>query len=143
MKLDLCKMLGVKEEEEFKINNSGYMYKIIDNEIYFKGKNLNWIKSCILLNDIKEIIKLSKKLSDKVIDFIKILDSKWKWLAKDEDGDIYLYTDKPYKNECDYTWDIDGDKEDEDYFYINHLIDDEFNFLSWKDEEPFDITPYK
>lgn len=143
MKLDLCKMLGVKEEEEFKINNSNYMYKIIDNEIYFKGKNINWIKSCILLNDIKEIIKLPKKLSDKVIDFIKILDSKWKWLAKDEDGDIYLYTDKPYKSEYDYMWDIDGDKEDEDYCYINHLIDDEFNFLSWEDEKPFDITPYK
>lgn len=149
MYINLYEILGVKKGEKFRINNKNYIYQIINNEIYFKGENINWTKSCIQLNDIKEIKKITIEPSNRICDFFKMLKPKWKYVAVDKDGRIYLYTDKPTKNELGGIWDINNDNienkdtENIDYCLINHLINDKFEFLSWEDEEPFDITLYK
>lgn len=51
------------------------------------------------------------------------------WLAKDEDGDLYIYKEKPHKRK--YSWYC----EDQDYF----PIEDTFPEVKWEDEEPTEV----
>lgn len=52
------------------------------------------------------------------------------WIARDEIGYLYIYSDKPQKNELEWgevLWDSS----------INmHLFEDKFQFIKWTDEEP-------
>lgn len=51
----------------------------------------------------------------------------FKWLAKDKNGAIYGYYEKPIKNV--ETWRGEGGK-----------IHTDLDFLSWEDEEPYEIN---
>ena len=57
-----------------------------------------------------------------------------KWLARDEDGELWAYSDKPVKKFD--VWDVC------DYSYITRYIeetDDTFSHVKWTDEEPTKI----
>lgn len=51
------------------------------------------------------------------------------WVARDEDGDLYLYNEKPYKSR--HSWNCG----DIDYFTIEYL----FPEVKWEDEEPTEV----
>lgn len=51
------------------------------------------------------------------------------WLARDQDGRLYLYKDKPYKEGQWYANDLSSTS------YI-HLEDELFPEVKWTDEEP-------
>ncbi|MBC9130691.1 hypothetical protein FcAc13_05135 [Frischella sp. Ac13] len=39
-----------------------------------------------------------------------MIDEEWKWVAKDEEGWIYFYTDEPYISSSKYCWNVyEGD----------------------------------
>lgn len=51
IKIDLCEVFGVKEGQEFKIDESGWKYKIENNNLFSYSHALSsWITSCLPVN---------------------------------------------------------------------------------------------
>ena len=163
MKIDLCKLLGVEEGEEFKIKPFGAIekYKVI-NKYRFKNCKLEYYSDCLdkwqdsildfntVLNS--EIIKLPerKKFTDDELCILRNIDKKYKWIARDEigrdeygkSGNLRIYIGKPQK--CIYIgkpqkntviWSYDNYR---DFGGYNHL----FNSIKYEDEEPVYIDDY-
>jgi len=67
------------------------------------------------------------------------IDDKYKWLARDEDGELWAFVAKPYKSiEVDERCGIWNGCH-EDYFEVEEK-DDTYSFVKWNDEEPFAIN---
>ena len=144
MKIDLCKLFGVEEGEEFKIYGYEAIYFIQNGYLYFIG-DYGEQKSYLNINEVvgKNIIKLpkKKKFSQDTLNFFKMIDKKYKWIAKDKSGDIFGFEEKPKKDK--YVWLC------EEYDYcldntccIDGLNQSLFNEILWEDEEPIYIDDY-
>ena len=145
MKIDLCKLFGVEEGEEFEIKYENFK----DNELIYKVNNGlrckvyggDFIRSDLRLNDllnVKEIIKLPKKkqFTDDELCILRNIDKDYKWITRDENGNVCIYTRKPYKVEyC--MWD-DAGTDYIELYHFNHI----FNSIQWEDEEPVFIDDY-
>ena len=144
MKIDLCKLLGVEEGEEFKLENTNYddrvIFKIEDDVLFngFSGEGLT--KSLITLNDISKVtvIKLPKKkqFTDNELCILRNIDKKYKWIARDEDGNVCIFIEKPLKKET--VWDFVRGTDYIEFHCYNHL----FQSILWEDEEPIYIDDY-
>ena len=148
MKIDLCKLLGVEEGEEFKRDDSKiyYKYRVYNNIIQHFDEVLKiWEYSTLSINTLvtSEIIKLPKKkqFSQDTLNFFKMIDKKYKWIAKDKSGDIFGFEEKPKKDK--YVWLC------EEYDYcldntccIDGLNQSLFNEILWEDDEPIYIDDY-
>ena len=148
MKIDLCKLLGVEEGEEFGIKLFGVIdkYRIKNGKLEYYDDFINkWVESTISMNHIldSEIIKLPKKkqFSQDTLNFFKMIDKKYKWIAKDKSGDIFVFEEKPKKDK--YVWLC------EEYDYcldntccIDGLNQSLFNEILWEDDEPIFIDEY-
>ena len=151
MKIDLCKIFEVEEGEEFKIEHedgsiSPIKYRVVNNimewsEIatHYEG---DYCRTCFSLNDvakIKNIIKLpkKKKFSQETLNFFKCINKEWEWIAKDFDGDIFIYDKKPNKDRD--RWNGKGVTG----LYINNYVNQSlFDQIQWEDEEPVYIDYY-
>ena len=152
MKIDLCKLLGVEEGEEFILETkdgwfNDLKYKIENNIIKVATiEYSDYSQSSFNLNDfayMEKIIKLPKKkqFSQDTLNFFKMIDKKYKWIAKDKSGDIFGFEEKPKKDK--YVWLC------EEYDYcldntccIDGLNQSLFNEILWEDEEPIYIDDY-
>ena len=74
-------------------------------------------------------MKITKQ--EKVI--LSSLKSEWKYIARDEDGHLYIYKVKPIKIDGQYCCDMYTDYCD--FSAFNHL----FKFISW-DDNPHSIN---
>ena len=92
---------------------------------------------------LPEPYKLSKKkqFSQDTLNFFKMIDKKYKWIAKDKSGDIFGFEEKPKKDK--YVWLC------EEYDYcldntccIDGLNQSLFDQILWEDEEPIYIDDY-
>ena len=144
MKIDLCKIFGVEEGEEFRIemnteNLSDLKYTIKDNTLLsskLKKDNFNWSSRYINdINEITNIIKLpKKKFTDDELCILRNIDKEYKWIAKDKDDDyIYAYENKPYKKEESWTGGNNAGL---------YCFDKLFPTITWEDEEPVYIDDY-
>lgn len=79
-----------------------------------------------LYEEYKEPIKLTQ--AEKTI--LENMDKKWKWIARDKCGELFVYTNKPKKDEN--LW-RDGECAGRTCF--NHL----FQFIQWSNDEPCNI----
>src|SRR5699024_221286 len=69
------------------------------------------------------------KINQEEYEVLKGLDdNKWKWIARNYNGALITYTDKPMKNPSLY-WDDFGERMD----------DRLFQFIQWEDKEPYNI----
>ncbi len=146
MKIDLCKLFGVEEGEEFKVEGFGIKYRIYNNRLECYDANFKeWIYSTLGFNKLiaSEIIKLPKKkqFSQDTLNFFKYIDKKFEWIARDKSGDIFAFEEKPKKDK--YVWLC------EEYDYcldntccIDGLNQSLFNEILWEDEEPIYIDDY-
>ena len=136
MKIDLCKLLGVEEGEEFKIYGYEAIYFIQNGYLYFIG-DYGEQKSYLSINDIvgKNIIKIPKKkqFTDDELCILRNIDKKYKLVARDKNGDLYAYPYRPMKGAT--YW---GKGSHESLFTFNSL----FTEIKWEDEEPIYIDDY-
>lgn len=147
MKIDLCKIFGVEEGEEFKFKNKDGIllrlkYQIKDNKLlgsYLDKDCFSW--SCLHineLNDIEEIIKLPKKkqFTDDELAIMRSIPKNFKWIVRDLGIDCaVVFKDKPTKSKYG-NWVSEGDCCILSIF--NHL----FKCIQWEDEEPVFIDDY-
>ena len=149
MKIDLCKLLGVEEGEEFIVEfKDGHLsnckYRVMNNLMEWSERGTKYDgvynPSCFSLNEVnkvKNIIKLPKKkeFSQDTLNFFKMIDKKYKWIAKDEDGVVHTFCEKPTKEDTHWFY--------VSMFYINNIFNqDIFNQILWEDEEPIYIDDY-
>ena len=138
MKIDLCKLFGVEEGEEFKIYGYEAIYFIQNGYLYFIG-DYGEQKSYLNINEVvgKNIIKLPKKkqFGQETLNFFKCIDKKYKWIAKDKDGEVCIYINKPKKE--DVSWDNFSL-----YKPLDIIKDSLFDEILWEDEEPVYIDDY-
>ena len=94
MKIDLCKMLGVEEGEEFKIKGYEYTYIIKKQFLYILNEDRY---SHLEVNDLvnKEIIKLPKKkqFTDDELCILRNIKSEINTLGRNINGTIYVTSD--------------------------------------------------
>lgn len=142
--IDLCKVFGVEEGEEFRIgtHENGFRYRIYEGELQCANTNCKkvWNVSCLELNNISgaEVIKLLKKkeFTDDELAIMRSLPKKFKWIARDKaDNIICLYQRKPTKNESG-NWNINGD------WYVMAVYKHLFKSITSEDEEPIYIDDY-
>ena len=138
MKIDLCKLLGVEEGEEFKLSESDLTHRINNNKLEVLYEGL-WGYTAIAFNKVakSEITKLPKKkeFSQDTLNFFKCIDKKFKWIDKDKDGEVCIYINKPKKE--DVSWNNFS-------FYkpLDIIKDSLFTEIKWEDEEPVYIDDY-
>ena len=146
MKIDLCKLFGVEEGEEFiLVSKDGWFddlkYKIKNNILKVATiEYSDYSQSSFNLNEFKfieEVIKLPKKkqFSQDTLNFFKCIDKRCKYIAKDKNGAICVYGSRPIKNER--WW------HDDEWFYrLDAIKDSLFDEILWEDEEPVYIDDY-
>lgn len=143
MKIDLCKLLGVEEGEEFKIYGYEAIYFIQNGYLYFIDIDSTEKKSYLIINDVvgKNIIKLQKKkeFTDNELFILKNVDKKYKWIAKDKNGLICTFVSKPIKTERFWS---DGWSNGESYASLEAIKNSLFTEIKWEDEEPIYIDDY-
>lgn len=141
MKIDLCKLFGVEEGEEFNIEGYGIKYRIYNNRLECYDANFKeWIDSTFGFNKLiaSEIIKLPKKkqFTNDELCILRNIDKKYKWIARDESGSLCIFDEKPKKSE--EMWDNVTHSDFIELGCFNNL----FNSINWEDEEPIYIDDY-
>ena len=146
MKIDLCKLLGVEEGEEFTRDDSKiyYKYRVYNNRIQHFDEVLKiWDYSTLTVNALvtSEIIKLPKKkqFTDDELYILRNIDKKYKWIAKDKDGLICTFVSKPIKTEKLWS---DGWSNGDSYASLEAIKNSLFTEIKWEDEEPIYIDEY-
>ena len=144
MKIDLCKLFGVEEGEEFKVNGKDTIYFITDNILQYKINSYHSKVSNLKVNEIIKITKLPKKkqFTDDELCILRNIDKKYKWIDRDEVdkdeydkyGNLNIFFGKPKK--ATKSW-LPSDVYCEFHAY-NHL----FQSIKWEDEEPIYIDDY-
>ena len=137
MKIDLCKIFKVEEGEEFKVNGKDTIYFITDNILQYKINSYHSKVSQLKINEIIKITKLPKKkqFSQDTLNFFKCIDKKFEWIAKDKDGEVCIYINKPKKE--DVSWNNFSL-----YKPLDIIKDSLFTEIKWEDEEPVCIDDY-
>lgn len=141
--LDLCKIFGVEEGEEFKIYGYEAIYFILNGYLYYIGE-YGEQKSYLNINDVvgKNIIKIPKKknFSRETLNFFEFIDKEYKWIAKDIDGEVWTYINKP-KKEDDGHW-RDCSSKSLSFEPLDIFKSSLFTEIKWEDEEPVYIDDY-
>ena len=149
MKIDLCKLFGVEEGEEFIVefkdgHKSNCKYRVMNNLMEWSERGTKYDgvynSSCFSLNEVnkvKNIIKLSKKkeFSQDTLNFFKCIDKRWRYIAKDKNGTISAFGSKPTKKErCWLNY--------EGFDCLDVFKDSLFDEIKWEDKEPIYIDDY-
>ena len=142
--LDLCKIFGVEKGEEFKINGYEAIYFIENGYLYYIDIDNIKKKSYLNINDVagKNIIKIPKKknFTDDELCILKNINKEYKWIAKDRDGDLWIYTNEP-KKEDDGHW-RDCSSKSLSFEPLDIFKNSLFTEIKWEDEEPVYIDDY-
>ena len=66
------------------------------------------------------------------------INKKYKWMARDKSGGLYIYMSKPMKKDSSNNWLVDNLL----YINIKDFIDskDMFSSIKWEDDEPTRIS---
>ena len=87
----------------------------------------------MLPNDILTLELGKEKLTSDEVVILKNIDSKYKWIVRDEDKTLSLSIKKPCKTK-DW-WDVEGNQ----YNNIS-MFENIFKSVKWEDEEPQEIS---
>ena len=126
----LNKMQNMSDEEFVKVfEESTYICELKNCEettsMHCEDCIERWLKA-----EHKEPITLSE--AERII--LENIDEDYKWIARDENNYLYVYENKPTKEES--RWKNNGIDLYEDIFVFNHL----FQFITWEDSTPYNIA---
>ena len=77
------------------------------------------------------------------LEFMRNVDSKYKYIARDENKDLFLYEKKPYKSVYCTDDGVNVSEWDSHYsFTWISWLNNCFKFIKWSDEEPVCIDDY-
>ena len=95
MKIDLCRLFGVEEGEEFKVNGKDTIYFITDNILQYKINSYHSKVSQLKINEIIKITKLPKKkqFTDDELCILRNIKSEINTLGRNINGTIYVTSD--------------------------------------------------
>ena len=143
--LDLCRLFGVEEGEKFKFYEYGDIYFIQNGYLYFIDIDSIEKKSYLNINNVvgKNIIKIPKKkvFADDELCILRNIDKEYKWIAKDRDGDLWIYTNKP-KKEYDRYWKDCSSSKSLSFEPLDIFKNSLFTEIEWEDDEPIFIDSY-
>ena len=86
-----------------------------------------------MFSEYKERPKLTKRERK----FCELFEGKDVWLVRNKVGTLYIYTIKPVKG-CD-DWSASGYVCTVRYYGIFDVLEIEFKFIQWEDEEPWSV----
>lgn len=114
------------------LNGDGYYY--FDTLRFDNNCNNSLIAIMKVYKDytLKEVLWERKepiKLTDDERVILMNIDKRYKWIARDESGKLYIFINKPYK--IDFLWYAVDSIDDLSVF--RHL----FQSVKWEDEEPY------
>lgn len=101
--------------------------KVQRPEVAYQLQTISWNEAPVIWER-----KEAPLLSEAEYHILKNANAQWKLIARDEDGDLFIYNEKPYKSTS--YWEYTS-KYTELGIYI-HL----FPFVKWEDDEPWEIT---
>ena len=84
----------------------------------------------------KEVLwerKEKPKLTDDEKAILRNINENYVWIARDNDGMLFVFTVKPFK--MDYYWKCEYEVDECCVYLFDHL----FQFIKWEDEEPYFI----
>ena len=129
-------ILGVKPYECFNLSGDNSLY-YIDYELNLHCRTLNdeyklnnHESNDMIVDILREketIVFYPTKEEQLAIDYARALGCKW--IAKDKDGLIYAFTEKPYKMTT--VWNVENGE--------HYVIQIPISFIHWDDEEPYYI----
>lgn len=114
---------GFKHDTVYYNNGTYGNLRYIEERMVYEFKNIDLTipKECQFSEDEKTILRN--------------LDKKWKWIARDEDGKLFLFTDKPKKD--NNGWQLVNFKTS--YASLN-IFEFLFQSIQWTDDEPVEIA---
>jgi len=132
----IAKELGVEIGEEFK-DSQNNLYRFQEKSLErfdikeqrYKMRD-DYLR--LFINGHKSIIKLPQKpkLTEDEKAILRNLPKKYKYIARDNSGELFVYEDKPKK---------DGDGWTSYRFDFSNLFKHLFQFIKWEDEEAYNI----
>lgn len=130
-KIDLCKVFGVEEGQEFKIENDEDVFRIKNNTLqYYSNYKTDFVDYLSLINTLqnKEITIIKKyKLTQNAYNFLNVI--RECFLARDDNG-VFVFTKKPIRE--NFMWIVYSRNccniIDEKVFNID------LSFIKWEDE---------
>ena len=135
----IAKELGVEIGERFKISKNSDVFEFTKDKLI--GIDSDEVYNALsiffeLITGKKKIIKLPQKplLTEDEKAILRNMPKKYKYIARDYYGALYIYEKKPKK--CGHVWFRVGS----DYSLNNlSLFQRLFQFIKWEDKEPYKI----
>lgn len=78
--------------------------------------------------------EVTPKLTDDEKVILRNIDKKYKWIARDYDGDLRVYSERPIKNLG--IWEHEWGKSEATHIPFNNL----FQFIQYDNKEPYEIS---
>lgn len=132
--IDVNNRLPEKDTDVLVCFDDGFMATVFFGEDFDlwtdSGEPIAWMP-------LPEPYKLpkKKKFTDDELCILRNIDKKYKWIAKDKDGEVCIYINKPKKE--DVSWD-----NFRLYKPLDIIKDSLFDEILWEDEEPIFIDEY-
>ena len=102
-----------------------------DNYVYYcdDEKRMQWSES--------EYVE-KPTITSREKNFLDLLLPKWKYIARDNNNELYIYNEKPTRRDCD--WYLN----DGIFCRISTMFfGNMFDFIKWEDEKPWSIEDLK
>lgn len=116
----------IYKEETIYYNNGYYA------DLYYGTKNNHDVYG---FEEVDLTIPKEYQFSENEKTILKSIDKKWKWLGRDEDGQLFLFTDKPKKD--DNGWQLVNFQTSYTSLNIFKFL---FQSIQWTDDEPVEIA---
>lgn len=131
------------------VDNEGWLeFSDYNDELYHESGEDEWdivavftprSRSAMTLDDLGEDYDLIWEREERAVPelltgeekaILELLDEKYEYIARDKDGMLYAYGDKPIRFLTDWVGEL----------YSRMPFDNLFEFVSWEDEEPTKIS---
>ena len=122
MKTKVHELLGVEVGEVFAVGDRENKYALRNDGALMGAEDKGMRFSCLLahlINNPSLIVHKPKPLTDeqrKVLETLLVLG--YEWVAKEKDGEVYIYTGEPYIPEGASEWRV-GSNDDDVWYFTN------------------------